>query len=262
MVRFHYYAVLGLSALAQAAPHASKKRAPLVKSGIAQVPQDWVLHRTPPAHHPIKLRIGLPQSNFPELQRTLFEVSDPSHSRYGAHLSKEEVEALISPHPESLDVVDEWLASHGFDIDALERSPANDWITVVVPVHQAESMLNTKYHVYKHEHSGAEIVRTQSYSLPEYLHPHIDVIQPTTMFGNGMRPRKVISHVNKLMKATDTNATDCANRVTVKCLQDLYNTTGYTPKATDKNTLGITGYVISLECLEVTAHAIPINQDT
>jgi len=45
----------------------------------------------------------------------LYEVSDPDHERYGAHLSKEEVEALVAPHQESVDLVDEWLQSHGIE---------------------------------------------------------------------------------------------------------------------------------------------------
>lgn len=51
------------------------------------------------------------------------------HERYGDHLSKEEVEQLVAPHPQSVQRVDEWLASHGIDVSAF-RSPAQDWVTV------------------------------------------------------------------------------------------------------------------------------------
>ena len=70
-------------------------------------------------------------------------VSDPSHERYGAHLSHEEVNELIAPHPESVDQVTAWLASHGLYDEALSRSPAGDWIKVKVPVSLAEDMLHT-----------------------------------------------------------------------------------------------------------------------
>ena len=73
----------------------------------------------------------------------MYEVSDPFHSRYGQHLSRVEVEALVAPHPESLELVNEWLASHGFEEDDIIRSPAKDWATVVVPVRLAEEMLDT-----------------------------------------------------------------------------------------------------------------------
>ena len=60
-----------------------------------------------------------------------------------ALLSKEEVDELMAPHHESLSIVDEWLASHGFDESQLVRSPAKDWVTIRVPVSVAEDMLDT-----------------------------------------------------------------------------------------------------------------------
>ncbi len=106
-------------------------------------PRGWVIHGEAPATHNITLKIGLPQPNFGELEKHLYEVSDPDHARYGHHLSKEEVEELVAPHAESLDTVNEWLSSLGFNDKDLVRSPAKDWITINVPVSKAEEMLNT-----------------------------------------------------------------------------------------------------------------------
>jgi tripeptidyl-peptidase-1 len=36
---------------------------------------------------------------------------------------------------------------------------------------------------------------------------------------------------------------NCSRVITVSCLQQLYNATGYKPAATDKNKIGITGYL-------------------
>jgi tripeptidyl-peptidase-1 len=91
----------------------------------------------------LELKIALPQHKFPELEQHLWEVSDPSHPRYGAHLSKEETDALTAPHPETLDIVNEWLASYGLEEESLVRSSANDWVTIRVPVGLAEEMLDT-----------------------------------------------------------------------------------------------------------------------
>lgn len=106
-------------------------------------PRGWRKIASAPSEHIIELRIGLPHSNFAELERHLYEVSDPFHSRYGQHLSKAQVEDLIAPKKESLDLVDEWLASHGFGEDGFSRSSAKDWVIVEVPVSFAEKMLNT-----------------------------------------------------------------------------------------------------------------------
>lgn len=106
-------------------------------------PHGWVLHGQPAPHHTIELQIALPQPNFDELERHLYEVSDPAHHRYGQHLSKEEVEELVTPHPESLAAVNTWLGTFGLSEDEFIRSPAKDWISVKVPVSVAEKMMDT-----------------------------------------------------------------------------------------------------------------------
>jgi tripeptidyl-peptidase-1 len=106
-------------------------------------PHRWVRHSAPAPDHTIALRIGLPQPNFHVLEKHLYEVSDPDHERYGAHLSKEEVEALVAPHQESVDLVDEWLQSHGIGEQDFVRSPAKDWVTLKLPVSLVEKMLDT-----------------------------------------------------------------------------------------------------------------------
>lgn len=113
-------------------------------------PKNWVKHSLPTTNAVISLKIGLAQSNFDTLEQHLFEISDPEHPRYGNHLSKEEVDALVAPHPETLTLVDEWLVSHGINLTGPEvvRSSASDWVTVTIPLRQAETMLNTVRHLF------------------------------------------------------------------------------------------------------------------
>lgn len=59
--------------------------------------------------HEIQLRIGLKQGSFDELERHLYEVSDPSHSRYGQHLSEDEVHELVAPPSHAISAVEDWL---------------------------------------------------------------------------------------------------------------------------------------------------------
>lgn len=152
------------SHLPLAAP--SKGYAHKVKENIDH-PRGWVKQVPAPADYVLELRIGLPQPNFHVLESHLYEVSDPDHPRYGAHLSKEEVEALVAPHPESLDSVNEWLSSHGFSEDDLVRSPAKDWVTIKVPVRIAEKMLDTVSRI-----SCAFAVLISSFSEISHLAPH------------------------------------------------------------------------------------------
>ena len=113
-----------------------------VKEEISS-PRGWAKYTRPSPDHSIILRIGLEQSNFSALEKHLYQASDPDHELYGQHLSKAEVEALIAPHEESVELVNEWLATFGINEDNLVRSSGRDWVTIKVPVSLAEKMLDT-----------------------------------------------------------------------------------------------------------------------
>ena len=84
-------------------------------------------------------------------------VSHPDHERYGQHLSQEEVNELIKPSEEGLDLVHEWLITNG--VDKFDYSPAKDWVNIYISVEDAERLLDTEYSVFQHE-DGSYLVRT------------------------------------------------------------------------------------------------------
>ena len=135
--------VLGVLQSTLAAPGNSHVNIPKLKESVP-IPHNWIdLGRAPPARL-IPLRIALPQTRFNELERHLYETSDPYHVRYGQHLLKEQVEELVKPPPHSVHAVDAWLTQYGITgEEMIRRSPAGDWITVTVPVIVAEEMLDT-----------------------------------------------------------------------------------------------------------------------
>lgn len=176
--------------------------------------------------------------------------------RYGNHLSKEDVDALVAPHPESVETLNSWLQHHGIDPEqAVYRSGGGDWITHRVTVAQAEKMLGTKYNVYHRPETGSYIVRTLKYSLPRDLHDHVDVVSPTTYFGKTeamrvnsfMQPEVPTMQYDLNQFNADADAGEipasCARQVTPYCLRLLYKTIDYVPGATDRNKLGVTGYL-------------------
>lgn len=178
-------------------------------------------------------------------------------ARYGQHLTKEEVEAFTAPHSSSVDAVNDWLEFHGIDSSTAHRSPAGEWVTIVVSVAEAERMLGTKYNVYHHAKSGQDVVRTLGYSLPKELHSHVDVVAPTTYFGTlrSMKSTSFVQHDVKPMTSAEveeaslvpvSNAvvpTTCTRTITPACLRALYNTSTYVPTQTATNKLGVAGYL-------------------
>lgn len=204
-------------------------------------PRGWSKHSLPSPLFKVTLYFALRQSSFATLERELYEISSPGSPRWTQHLEKEAVEKLISPTPETLTLVDEYLISHGVDIASATRSPAMDWIIITVPVPQAERLLNSQLHVYEHSASGTRLVRTDAYSLPVHLHPHIDSIQPTNYFGRiRAHPGTSGDMVFEPPMPFLVSSSDSFN-VTLQTLKDLYNIGTYTPSANNTNTLGITG---------------------
>ncbi|KAF4624138.1 hypothetical protein G7Y89_g14035 [Cudoniella acicularis] len=197
----------------------------------------------------INLNIGLKQGQFEELDRHLYEVSDPDHERYGQHLSMEHVNGLIRPTDEALGMVHEWLADNGIDGHGCHYSAAKDWISVPIPVETAERLLHTKYHVYEHE-DGSRLVRTPEWSLPVHLHEHIDAIQPTTSF---MRLSKDKTEFLHLEPWTPPGYTPPSNEaiskvcnitsVTPECFRNLYSTAGYVPQVPTLNKVAFNNYL-------------------
>lgn len=232
-----------------------------VKHAWVDIPAGWERHTDAPLDHVLNLKISLKQDKLDDLIGHLYQVSDPTHPRYGAHLSKEDVDALIAPSSDSVDLVEAWLNHHDVDPSAVQRSSAGDWLSLSVPVSQAEHMLGTKYSVFFNPSTSTYLVRTTSYSLPKAIHSHVNVVAPTTYFGS-MKKMKTTSFVDPAIQAiSDADITEqrktlakglqglaavpssCARTITPACLQALYNTTGYTPKATAVNKMGVAGYL-------------------
>ncbi|KAI4128849.1 MAG: hypothetical protein LQ347_004015 [Umbilicaria vellea] len=220
------------------------------------VPSRWRRVGPAPADHWISLQIGLKQSQFDELERHLYEVSDPSHHRYGQHLSASEVDELVKPADDTSELVHDWLLDNGIDRHRLEYNSAKNWIKVTLPVNAVERLLDTNYSVYKHD-EGDFAVRTPKWSLPLHLHEHIETIQPTNSFFRPAPLRSTLKPVMPMAKTyspskwhTPNNVSNItvaqacnASAVTPLCLRTLYGTYNYTPKVPGLNKVGLTDYL-------------------
>ncbi|KAH0362604.1 tripeptidyl-peptidase 1 precursor, partial [Aureobasidium melanogenum] len=235
------------------------------------VPPGWNKTGAVPDSHSINLHIGLAQNNQADVEKHALEASDPSHPGYGQYLSAVEIQKLIAPSDETIQMVSTWLAEH--DITAARLSPSKDWIAASVPVRKVESLLNTTYSVYQHR-DGSTLIRAPEWSLPQNLHDRIDLIQPTSSF---FRISKLISDampergpiewhkswskgwwkapkhhtknsstcsVSNLCNVTGTNlAGDIVTATSLDCLRCLYGTIDYVPKVPDRNMIGVTNYL-------------------
>ncbi|KAI0514963.1 tripeptidyl-peptidase 1 precursor [Xylaria bambusicola] len=226
---------------------------PVARSGYSlkdshNVPRGWTKVKRAPADHVMQVQIGLKQGNFAELERQLYEVSDPDHPNYGQHLSSDEVEELVKPTKETTELVHEWLSDNGI---VASYNSAKDWITVDLPVSKLESLLDTEYHIFEHK-DGAKVARAPSWSLPAHLHDHIDTIQPTNSFFRARNQASdafvdvgILADPNLKHYPTNSGIGAVCNTssVTPQCFETLYKTKGYKPRSTQKNKVAFTNYL-------------------
>ncbi|KAH9053376.1 subtilisin-like protein [Lactarius vividus] len=218
-----------------------------VKHAWSSIPANWDTLGCPSADTTIDLYIALNPHHDNALIDALYEVSDPKHPRYGAHLSKRQVADLVRPHPDTLELVTSWLAHHGVRLSSISTTHGGAWLTVSnVLLSQANEMLGASYQLYRHSRVNDTIVRTVSYSLPEVLHAHIQAVAPTTYFASTWKrrqtPRRGSVEAAVASGKPVTVLSSRAEQVTPSQLRWLYKTLPYVPTAVDRNTLGIFGY--------------------
>ena len=63
----------------------------VVHESIQSIPGGFIKNDAAPASQMLTLRLALTQNNIQSLESELYAVSDPTSTRYGQHLSKEEV---------------------------------------------------------------------------------------------------------------------------------------------------------------------------
>ncbi|KAA1472281.1 family S53 protease [Dentipellis sp. KUC8613] len=207
-------------------------------------PHSFVSAGPAPSDHVLNLRIGLTQNNFPGLEKALYDVSTPGSSKYGKHLSKEEVAAFVAPASETVSYVQAWLKAH--NLTSTPFSTAGDWLAVNATVEQANALLQAQFTKFTHADTGKQVVRTLSYSVPDNLHGLVQFVHPTTAFPTAMTSTRQSASTRRSVvdaRSADAPVPDlCKIAVTPACLQQMYNIRR--TLATQKsNTLAVTGYV-------------------
>ncbi|KAL3457122.1 peptidase S8/S53 domain-containing protein [Aspergillus heterothallicus] len=255
-------ATLSLAALAALAASVSAE----AFERLSAVPEGWKVAGTPAATQPLRLRIALKQHDVDTFERALLDMSTPGHRRYGQHFrSYNEMKELLLPSTDAVSSVEDWLSAAGitdYETDA-------DWVNFRATVAQANELLDADFLWYTHssfdtntdaEGAGSvnantrdarNILRTLSYSLPEEVSAHVNMIQPTTHFGSlhtnraTMRSKPALDiDTGRLITAVAQGDLDhCNDVITPNCLADLYNTEGYNADPASGSKVGFASFL-------------------
>ncbi|KAI0943204.1 hypothetical protein AcW1_002423 [Taiwanofungus camphoratus] len=188
----------------------------------------------------LSVRIALTQSNPTGLEEALYDISTPSSSNYGKHLSKEEAAQFVAPTSETTSAVTAWLQENG--LTASNLTPAGDWLSSQVPVSQANDLFEADYNVYAHNATGQQTIRTLSYSIRQDLQDFLKVVYPTVQFPS---PNVRLPLMSSPVKRSATNISpdaSCGCSVTPACLQSLYGIPS-TPATQSSNKIGVSGFI-------------------
>ncbi|KAF3064043.1 Tripeptidyl-peptidase sed2 [Daldinia childiae] len=216
-----------------------------VMDSLTSVPKGWAEVRPASPNDPVTLRVGLKQQHAAALEQAVIEISTPGHPNYGMHLSRDEVRAYTAPTKRSVSSVADWLTKSG-----VESTVNNDWITFKTDVKTANDLLGANFAWYQYEKGGSPKLRTLSYSVPDELAGSIDLIQPTTRFGQLGAKRSTIFEMQLLEPEEENavktdmavNAADCnPSRITPACLKSLYNIKYTAP--TEGNLVAFSSYL-------------------
>lgn len=146
---------------------------------------------------------------------------------------------MLLPSDETVSTVRKWLESAGIsDIEV-----DSDWMNFRTTVDVANSLLGTEFKYYANEVKDIRRLRTLQYSVPESVAPHINMIQPTTRFGQ-IHPDHSTHRVEPMTpEAIRAARGDCNKVVTPQCLKSLYNIGHYQAIAGMGSTLGFASYL-------------------
>lgn len=176
------------------------------------------------------------------------DISTPGHARYGQHLKRDDLKELVKPRAESTDAVLAWLKESG--VESKDIANDGEWINFVAPVSTAEAMMDTTFKTYQSlVRDDIQKVRALQYSVPEDVREHIDLIQPTTRFGQVEAQISLIHDQEEVpdaavadMGVAAVNAT-CNYSITPQCLAELYNFADFKAHPNVSTVIGVTGFL-------------------
>lgn len=171
-------------------------------------------------------------------------------------MDKDDLDALFAPSSEKVNKVKRWLHENG--ISHSERDAG--FISFHTSVGKANKLLDTKFGLYTRGEQTK--LRTLKYSVPDHLSDAIDLIEPTTFFGNmkahralpkleSTRTEKAPMEARQLKPSCETtisipisaNQTEDFTVIGPTCLKELYNVGDYKPDVSAGSTIAFGSFL-------------------
>ncbi|KAL9069211.1 MAG: hypothetical protein Q9157_006242, partial [Trypethelium eluteriae] len=205
------------------------------------VPEGWSDIGAPQSSKRLQFRVALTSPNNALLDQRLLDISTPGHVLYGQHLKRDELKAMLRPDPIATRQIMDWLEFSG--VSEGDIVDDGEWINFLTNTSTAEKIMHTKFRIYRNDDAQVDMIRTLQYSVPEQLHQYIDMIQPTTRFGQPKPQRSTIRTQATIKGVSKAVNASCEENITPQCLRELYNATNTSPQGPSSgNVLGFSGF--------------------
>lgn len=154
---------------------------------------------------------------------------------------------MLQPSDQAVSAVRDWLQDAG--VHDVEQDA--DWIRFHTTVDHANDLLQAEFLWYVNQvRPDTHRLRTLEYSIPDAVAPHVNMIQPTTRFGqihanratHTSRPQEM-DDLTLSSAATKANLTICDKAITPACLKFLYNIGDYVADPASGSKVGFASYL-------------------
>lgn len=133
----------------------------------------------------------------------------PASPNYGRHWAADEVSEFFAASKQGIDVVKRWLVDSGIaGKNDIEPSQSRNLLDVNTTVSKIQKAHNTEYYIYNHPHHEGDHIGAESYSMPQHVADHVDVIVPGVTFaglsGATLKPASRSKNISKAKKANNS----------------------------------------------------------
>jgi len=123
----------------------------------------------------IDITFSVKQKNLDELEKILYEVSDPKSVKYGKYLNRDAV-AVLTANPEATSKITTFLKAKNINISRITLK--GEYITASATVEQFEELFKTELFTFEHTSKieNKRIERASKYTLPFELQQYVEAV--------------------------------------------------------------------------------------
>ncbi|RYG65186.1 hypothetical protein EON64_12455 [archaeon] len=218
------------------------------------------------------------QRNLDQIEKTLFEVSDPASPKYGKYLSRDEV-GRLTENRDSTVKIQQFLLKSGATV--VHTTPYGEYITALAPIATWQTLFATTFYDFEHVEKNTKVQRCAHYSLPTDILDHVESVFNTVQLPPRMALKTLVSQpmnatakgsvtpslLNSYYHITSNTGNSLASQSLFESLEQYYSPSDLTTFQKQFNlpveavAQDIGGYVSDQECLDDANNCAEANLD-